>query len=322
MSTSATAQPRTLAEQLRGWSDEELVALLTARPDLAMPTPQDTSQLASRAGTRASVLRAIDQLTQLDLTVLDAVLVLGGTTSASAVLDAVHAEREHAAASLDRLRTLALVWGTDESLRAVSVLTDILGTRLSGLGQQASTLLGGYGPSRVAVLARDLGLAPNGDRHDDVLGIAGVLGNIDRVRELVGEVDDKARAILDHLEREGKEGVVENTERTTSRGAHGSPVDQLLARGLVIARDRRHVAVPREVALALRGGRTTRERVDVAPELATTARDASLVDRAAAGATYELVRHVELLLEHWGTSPPSALRGGGLGVRELKAAAE
>jgi hypothetical protein len=322
MSTSATAQPRTLAEQLRGWSDEELVRLLTARPDLAMPTPQDTSQLASRAGTRASVLRAIDQLTQLDLTVLDAVLALGGATSSSRVLDAVHAQREHAAESLDRLRALALVWGTDESLRAVSVLTDVLGTRLSGLGQQASTLLGGYGPARVMTLARDLGLTPTGDRHDDVLGIADVLADTDRVRALVSEVDDKARAILDHLEREGKEGAVENTERTTSRASRGSPVDQLLARGLVIARDRRHVAVPREVALALRDGRTTRERVDVAPGLATTARDAALVDRAAAGATFELVRHVELLLEHWGTVPPSALRAGGLGVRELKAAAE
>src|SRR5690606_19464065 len=41
----------------------------------------------------------------------------------------------------------------------------------------------------------------------------------------------------------------------------------------------------------------------------------------AAGAAFELVRRTELLLDHWGTHPPSMLRGGGLGVRDLRAAA-
>jgi hypothetical protein len=74
--------------------------------------------------------------------------------------------------------------------------------------------------------------------------------------------------------------------------------------------------------LHLRGGRTTREPVGAPPSLATSARDAALVDRAAAGAAFELVRHVELLLEHWGTEPPNALRAGGLGVRDLRAVGE
>ena len=34
----------------------------------------------------------------------------------------------------------------------------------------------------------------------------------------------------------------------------------------------------------------------------------ALVDRAAAGAAFEVVRRVELLLDHWGTHPPAALR--------------
>src|SRR3982750_3993004 len=74
----APDQPRTLADQLRSWSDAELAALLTERPDLATPAPQDTSQLASRAGTRASVLRALDSLTRLELAVLAAVVALSG----------------------------------------------------------------------------------------------------------------------------------------------------------------------------------------------------------------------------------------------------
>jgi hypothetical protein len=317
-----TDQPRTLADQLRAWSNAELAALLTARPDLAAPAPQDTSQLASRAATRASVLRAVDQLSLLDLTVLDAVLALGGTASVPALHRVVHAAGASVDEALSRLRSLALLWGSDDAVRAVSVLGDLLGTRLSGLGPPVATLLAGYGPARVTALARDLGIDPSGNRPEDVAAIAEHLSDEAAVATLVAEVDDQARAILDHLEREGRDGVVETTDHAVGRGEAGAPVDQLLSRGLLVARDRRHVAVPREVAIALRGGHTTRTPADVVPALTTSDRDAALVDRAAAGAAFELVRHVELLLEHWGTTPPSALRTGGLGVRDLKATAE
>lgn len=316
------ASPRTLADQLRSWPDEALARLLRERPDLTTPAPQDSGQLASRASTRASALRAVDQLDRLELTVLDAVVASGGTASADRVRSLVHAERAAVDQALDRLRALALLWGEADQLRCLSVLTDAVGTPVSGLGPDAQTLLGGYGPSRVAGLAADLGARPSGDRSVDVAAVCAALADPALVDALLGEVDDKARAILEHLDREGRDGSVEATDRSVRRGEHAGPVDQLLARGLLIAKDRRHVALPREVALQLRGGRTTREPVGPAPAMATGSRDAALVDRAAAGAAFELVRHVELLLEHWGTQPPNALRSGGLGVRELKAAAE
>jgi hypothetical protein len=316
-----TDQPRTLADQLRAWSDEQLAALLAARPDLAAPTPQDSSQLASRVGTRGSVLRALDQLSLLDLTVLDAALALGGTTSVAELRTTVHAAQESVDTALDRLRTLCLLWGTDDALRTLSVLTDLLGTRISRLGDPVAALLPGYGPARVAQVASALGLTPSGDRHDDVAAVVAALSDRDRVAELLAEVPAQGRAILEHLDREGKDGSVENTDRSTSRG-EGGPVDRLLARGLLVARDRRHVALPREVAICLRGGHTTREPADVEPQLVSSPRDPALVDRTAAGAAFELVRHVELLLEHWGTTPPPSLRSGGLGVRDLRATAE
>jgi hypothetical protein len=318
----ASEPPRTLADQLRGWSDAALSRLLRERPDLATPAPQDSGQLASRAGTRASALRAVDQLDQLELTVLDAVLACGGTASRGRVRALVNADEAEVDAALDRLHALALVWGDDDLLRALSVLGDALGTAVSGLGPDVELLLGGYGPSRVAMLADDLGLTPSGDRSADIVAIRDLLADPDQVAALVAEVDDRARAILDHLDREGRDGSVEATDRPVRRADHGGPVDSLLARGLLVAKDRRHVALPREVALHLRGGRTTRDPVVGPPALATGSRDPGLVDRAAAGAAFELVRHVELLLEHWGTQPPNALRSGGLGVRELKAAAE
>lgn len=317
-----SSSPRTLADQFRSWSDEALARLLEARPDLAVPAPQDSTQLASRAGTRASVLRAVDQLDVLGLAVLDAVVALGGRVSLSDIQQHVNAAPESVAETVDLLLGRALLWGGRHELRVVSVVADVLGTTVSGLGPGAEQLLSAYGPTRVAVLARDLGLEPSGDRHSDVAAIAAHLAGREVVEELVREVDPRARAILDRLERDSAAGAVESTDRPVSRAEAQSPAEQLLARGLAVAPDRKHLVVPREVAICLRGGRTTRHRVDEPPELATASRDQAIVDRAAAGAAFDLVRHVELLLEHWGTRPAPALRAGGLGVRDLRAAAE
>ena len=100
-----------------------------------------------------------------------------------------------------------------------------------------------------------------------------------------------------------------------------TPAEELLARRLLVPRGTGSVVVPGEVGLALRGGHTTLERVDDVPALASTERSERQVDATAAGAAFEAVRRLELLLDLWGAEPPSALRSGGLGVRDLKATA-
>ena len=113
----SSSTPRTLAEQLRGWSDEQLSALLEARPDLATPAPHDSSQLAARVVVKASVLRALDGLDALDLAVLQALVQetdpLEVPASASSVGGAVA-----------RLGRLGLVWGSPP--RPVIVVRDVL----------------------------------------------------------------------------------------------------------------------------------------------------------------------------------------------------
>ncbi len=260
--------PRTLADQFRGWSDEQLSALLEARPDVGVPSPQDSSQLAARVATRPSVMRALDALSVRDLAVLEAALHLApaGVDGLSAV---VHAERASVEDAVDRLLRLALLWGTPEELRPVTALTEVLAS-------------------------------PRGPDASEVPG-------------LLTDLPAPARALLDHLDERDADG---RTESLTE------PVQQLIGRRLVVLRDdHRHITVPWSVRVALRGGRSTREPVDVVPALATSDRDAALVDRAAAGAAFELVRRVELLLDHWGTHPPGVLRAGGLGVRDLRATA-
>ena len=111
--------PRTLAEQLRSWPDEWLAALLRSRPDLGTPAPQDTGQLAARAAVRASLLRAMDGLTRLELTVLEALAVLGPATSAD-VVGWVYADPARTEEALQRLLDLVLVWHAPDGLRTLT----------------------------------------------------------------------------------------------------------------------------------------------------------------------------------------------------------
>lgn len=105
---------RSLADSLRRFGDDRLAALLTARRDLAAPIPHGIGPLAARAAGTASARRALGALTRPELQLVDALAVLPDGSSPAAVASALGAAPEAISAPLERLITLALVWGEDE----------------------------------------------------------------------------------------------------------------------------------------------------------------------------------------------------------------
>lgn len=284
MSTS-DAPARTLAEQLRGWPNERLLALLRDRPDLATPAPQDSAHLASRVGTRASIARAVDQLNRTEIATLDAI-ALAGPLSPEKLADIVNAAPQSVVAATERLVSLALVWESPGGLRALSEVGSLLvnSTATSGL-QPWST-------------------SPRTPQE---------------WQEILDGLSPPARALATHVV-DGGGTATANSERHSGKPLP-APVQELLDAGVLLPRKAGLHWVPGDAGLAIRGGKTTVEALDQTPTLALSERRADLVDRSAAGAAFDAVRRIEVLLDHWSTQPPIGLRSGGLAVRDLKAAA-
>ena len=109
-----TAVIRSLADSLRRFGDDRLEALLVARPDLASPLPGGIGPLAARCAGATSARRALDSLTLPELHLVEALAALEDGASPAELAAAVSSDPATIAPVLERLETIALVWGEDE----------------------------------------------------------------------------------------------------------------------------------------------------------------------------------------------------------------
>ncbi|MFC0675955.1 helicase-associated domain-containing protein [Brachybacterium hainanense] len=126
------ATPRSLADALRSFRDEQLQRLLAARGDLLVPLPQGLGPLAARAASGPSSQRALHRLDRPALQLVEALAVLPDQAPRSALARAVGATPGEIEETLSHLQDLALVWGGQE-LRLVRSLRDGL-RHPAGLG--------------------------------------------------------------------------------------------------------------------------------------------------------------------------------------------
>jgi len=102
----------------------------------------------------------------------------------------------------------------------------------------------------------------------------------------------------------------------------GPGIAWLLKENFLIPLDQRTVVLPREVALHLRGGKVHKNPQPNPPLVKGTAGKETTVNRAAIANVATVHRWSEEILNFWSEEAPSSLRAGGVGVRDLKAAAE
>ncbi|SOJ57133.1 hypothetical protein MSIMFB_04611 [Mycobacterium simulans] len=271
-----------LGSWLADLPDERLILLLELRPDLAQPPPGSISALAARARARQSVKAATDELDFLRLGVLDALLVL-------------HADSEPVPVA----KLLALIGDYAPQPDIVAALDDL---KLRALV---------WGETVVRVAADAATALP---WHAGQVTLEDRSHTRDEIAAALDGLDQQQRDVLQKL----LEGSPMGRTRDAAPGAPADrPVPRLLATGLLRRIDAETVILPRHVGQVLRGEPPGPMQLTAPdPVVSTTTHDD--VDASAAGAVIDLLREVDVLLEHLGATPVAELRSGGLGVREIK----
>jgi hypothetical protein len=123
---------------------------------------------------------------------------------------------------------------------------------------------------------------------------------------------DASKKVLDAMVWGPPRGSVSDIKKPSAG------VKWLLDEKFLIPFNQKTVLMPREVSIYLRGGKIHRELLSLPPELETEKRDQKNIELAAIANISTILRWIEEVLNFWAQEPASALRTGGVGVRDLK----
>ena len=324
MSPSASTQD--LAVHLTALPDREVAALLVARPDLAAPPSSSFLALATRAGAQGSVEQALAGLDAPTLAVAEAVVALSGPTESE--------ETEGGGGT-----QTAEDDGSDGNVQSKGEPADPADADLAGLvaahlplpaGQVAEALGHLHRLALVVegrpVAALEAAFGPHpfglGPWAAEPLSAEQLPPTLEELSEdAAGEPVVPAASV--EMLQALTWGPPAGTLRSGGRAPGAAP---LIERGWLErssdSRGRTRFILPRQVALALRGGRLTRESLTApeAGELETVGGD--VVASESSFHAEETVRLVAALLEEWGREGGTIRRTGGVSVRALTRTAD
>lgn len=296
-SSSTKSRPRSLADDLRARSDDQLQELLAARPDLVHPVPTDITQLAVRATTSPSVGAALDSLNKIQLSICEVFASLPEPVDRKQIHTGLKNAQGYSKSvvdeSIDALYKVGLLWGAKDELHLVRVARESFGSYPCGLASEYRTYKS---------------------------QVRNYFENPGELRKLIKTAPDECREILDQLLWRTPVGSMRNAQRKLTLENAKSPLEWLLVREVLVATSSDTVVVPREVALILRDDQLLPELHIQAPIPDVNDIDTRRLDETGAHSALDFIRLVETLLEAWSIEPPMQLKGGGLAIRDLSAA--
>ncbi len=343
MSPSASTQD--LAVHLTALPDREVAALLVARPDLAAPPSSSFLALATRAGAQGSIEHALAGLDAPTLAVAEAVVALSrldesgeaagtGPTEVTEVAEVAERGRADGAGGASGEPAGGEPLGDSAGNPANPVGADLAGLVAAHLPlpvEQVADALGHL--SRLALVVEDRPVAaleaafgPHpfglGPWAAEPLSAEQLPPTLEELSEdAAGEPVVPAASV--EMLQALTWGPPAGTLRSGGRAPGAAP---LIERGWLErssdSRGRTRFILPRQVALALRGGRLTRETLTApeAGELETVGGD--VVASESSFHAEETVRLVAALLEEWGREGGTIRRTGGVSVRALTRTAD
>ncbi|MFJ9774399.1 helicase-associated domain-containing protein [Kitasatospora sp. NPDC101157] len=281
-------------------------------------------ELADRLQRPASVALVLPRLTLPCLQVAEALAALEPRSRSrddlAGLLDARDGERGRGlTAVLEELADRALVWPDGEGLLHLAGPLRSAWRKPLGLDAALAQLVAHITSDELARVLVKLGVKPAANNKQQRLAaLVGHHGDPDRVAALVAKAPAATRELLRRRAHEAPErqdfvvfGGLLDASEPGSRWA--------LERGLLIQDRHRYGAarMPAEVALALRGPDWHAPFTPAPPGVRSVPVTAPEVEREAAAAAMAFDAHATSVLGVCAAAPPTRLKSGGVGAREL-----
>ncbi len=299
--------------------DRDLMSLFASRPDLALGGAANLADVAERMVSPGSVDAFYDRADQACRQVLEALCVLAPGATTEALAAALGASSEVLAPLIDRLGTNGMLLHNSRSITVNPGLAAVI-PHPCRLGPPAARLLANRTVQELAAIGSRLGVATKGAKPTLIDAILEALGDTDRLTTLLAHAPAGTDDLVGRTANEWPIVELSFGAAQTARNERSAP-GWCLTRGLLLATGWATAVMPREVGVALRGGRLFGGFSPQPPELVTTQLDAG-AERRAADAALGVVADMAALCDAWSAVPAKVLQAGGLGIREVRRVAK
>jgi len=333
---------------------DSLTALLAVRPDLASPEPHSLKALVNRSLTAQSLMGCLRRLSRFQMQVAQTLVLLSRCAAAgwpppveaSGLAELIGAPITEADVELAirALESLALVRREPppeakaeaeaeaevetrpeaEGRLLVHPMLATMGTPVS-LGRPAEVLLRSLSVEELRTIARALDLTISGPvtKADLVKVVATCLSDPDAVRERLANAPREAAAAA-------REAATDRPQvrhqfwdvHRAARSGYENPVLWLSRHGFLVADSPYTGEMPREVAVAIRGGRLFPRISASPPPLELDDRFPAPTEVEVAETAARLIEAIEGIVTQLSARPAPRLKSGGIGVREVRRLAQ